>query len=1405
MDELTEPEIVEIDDVDPFERIELPGNENGNEKRKSLKTNAILQPESIVIDLDDEEPDILPSMGAAVAATPTASVATSSRKMPNPHEFEKYQMQQKLIAMVRRQPALYNKRHKRFHDDTFNDRIWQRIAKTLSMDVTTCLSTWAELRFKYQRHVRQLWQLQLLGPRTQHAQRARRPRPTMLLEEDLMFLYPHVSRFKPRSDPKRDGIEITDTAPKVPPTEAAVDVIDLDTLDADEQYYKLSDDLIRLVECVRYYPQLYDPLHINYKNYRHQGLIWGSISNEMKDKATKLMKSWLQLQTRYEWELMQKPGNTPLQKHLEFLAPHINGTAGTVYKMSAYLRANWHDPIEHFRTVMNLINGLKTQSDVCQLTDELANVKDKSRRYHDIWWRMGILVNCSAARCEVTWLVMRQFYFQLAEMRKAGYQLQDKWFFENIIGSLYKTVAPTSANKRSNKIHQPDPEISQTVPVSKPASPPRLPLAIVYPPAVKPTIEPTPMPISAPLPAPTVIAAPTIPTSSPTSSTIQPAPSTSNSPAGGFTIPRITAAISMVPPPLTGKSGKSNMAPTSTTLPKPLTVQLSPKPLPVNQSLPPIPATIQLASTVPPALQVRPQRPMVQLTLMPKPRLLNSVPSISPSATSGAIIRAVNPGSLTPLGVTKLGTPLGANTLPAYSSPPVPKLVPLSSRLEPKTGINSTATVLSSPPPLLVPPANPMLSIPSFGLNVPPPTTCSPSITTKATSSTSSKPQTGLPASRPTPNIITIPKTSITSSSSNYAMPANRNTSKTPHESSKSITSSTTNSSTSATPIIEPSEVTVELLTNGLPASVISISGPTLTNSFSLTMSRTAVFIREIMSIPYVHCKDPDMEGKSVEYWHMISKKFHMPEFVCRACWNFLANNITYFPKIAPMSDLMRTYKNHVKAWEKSHRLFSKFDEIARKYQWMNYKDQLPQLIEHFGKYEHLYWELRKPRPGEPLKVQRNFDEKERLEVWQLARERFPDMNHRDIWSMFKFAFKTYLEDLERGVENPWPQNWWRALEKLKFLMYVRYHPLEPYYYIVHQKFNEEVTRCQLYETLMSSKSESVTHKGSQITMILPWEADEAKRMLTGKLSVQSYKALRKNAKEQFTAQITHNPELPKKSQGILQPVVPSKPRHEGSFIQLNNVVSNERDSEVESELNEALNPMVVGKSEIPNDSLPSINTFELTRVMRRFPDTYDKASTVEKRQAWLLVSGELQASVTECRLSLQHALREFRILKIRDPANRCRLSQKYYSHMADIYRQVKPRGKLLVRTPQDLNQSLIEPSETVFPERFVPEINTITCKPRLVVKNWAYAVANMTLLAQDELQLTLTKIFDRYAAEASIEPATTTGILLGKRTNGALANLFGEQSPGNENATGGDVNINAENIAKRPKFELEA
>jgi len=599
--------------------------------------------------------------------------------------LQKFEAERRLIALVRRQPALYDARHPKFHDDVHREKLWQGVASRLDTDLTNCLAAWAELRYRYQRHVRRLraFQRNRSGTKGQ--------RPCMRNEEELLFLYPHVARFpltvekvQPAEvDEPTEAIKEHETLPDVEIVEPPpVDIIDVDLEDEAGFQFRCTEDQRRLIEAVQAYPQLYDCQVPGYENTRHRGLIWGAIANELHDKATKLMKSWLNLQTRYEWELTQRPdkcSNSELCKLMEFLRPHILRLRNTVCKASKYLQNGWYEPIEHFRSVMSLINTMRNMPDLVQLIDDSLAYKVKPARYDEFWQKVGLEVMGSYERCEVTWLVLRSFHHELQAMRSAGYQLQDKWYFENALSSIFKQVAArTTARQSYKRKHngavtmpgEPAPKISlPTLP-----TPPRLPLAIVYPPASK-----TSSTISGSnsvsgtntgmLPTITNVRSCSGPVI--TNSTLNAAPTSVSSSVASepsvptFMIPKITSAMSVA----TG-----NIVP----LKLPPTLRIAPKAAAaMGMGMPSIPANIQLSgANITPVRPTLPQRPGLQVSIQTKQPIPN--PPLMPSAAPRSLIRQNVPAQRT-VGITvqryppatALGTLLSDQPLTPQIPPPI--------------------------------------------------------------------------------------------------------------------------------------------------------------------------------------------------------------------------------------------------------------------------------------------------------------------------------------------------------------------------------------------------------------------------------------------------------------------------------------------------------------------------------------------------------------------------------------------------------------------------------------------------------------------------------------------------------------------------------------------------------------
>lgn len=288
---------------------------------------------------------------------------------------------------------------------------------------------------------------------------------------------------------------------------------------------------------------------------------------------------------------------------------------------------------------------------------------------------------------------------------------------------------------------------------------------------------------------------------------------------------------------------------------------------------------------------------------------------------------------------------------------------------------------------------------------------------------------------------------------------------------------------------------------------------------------------------------------------------------------------------------------------------------------------------------------------------------------------------------MFKYAFRTYMEDLERGVENPWPQEWWHALQQLKFLINVRYHPMDPYYYIVHNKFVAEVRRCNMYERLMQPElNAKELPRREQMT---PWELEETEKEIKLKqekteqeqkeqkkkeheLKVKEEKEQQQKMKdEEEQEQNKANKLLTEQSNQALQQEQEKgqdqamEQDHTGNQQQATEQAKQHKIVPVTHQEPDATTPPESDSTEsVQNDStllevylteanedsssyldgmpvlepvpdtdkitpivLPSLEPYQLTRLLRCHPATYGKADTATKRKAWVQVAKELNTT----------------------------------------------------------------------------------------------------------------------------------------------------------------------------------
>ncbi|KAH8330142.1 hypothetical protein KR074_011361 [Drosophila pseudoananassae] len=1557
---------------------------------------------TVVVDLDTEE-DVI--------------AATDAKKAMEVNNLGTLVTERQLIRLVRDQPALYDSRNPHFQDDGYKDRAWHRICQRLNAEMSECLSAWAELRHRFQRHVRRLH-----AHNQSVTEKKRRRRPNFIYEEEMLFLYPHVSRFTHhRCTPVEvtEFVAHTEPMPDVVIVEPTIDVIDVELVGPSK--FQCTKNCRKLIEAVLAYPQLYDPTQAGYENQWHVGVIWSSIANELRDKGTKLMKMWLKLVIRYEWELnhttKEEVAVSELCQLMLQLKPHVMKRPGTVYKVSKYLKGDWNEPIEHFKTVQLLIDAIQSDPELVAMVEDHVDSSTKPPCYDEVWHKIGEKVGCCPQRCEVTWLVMRAFHNDLMRMRNAGYQLQDKWFFEHLIHDIFKTYNSRDNRKSTNKrTLNGDLSASEVAAITTAGEPPaKKPSKLLKSPGVVSALSATSKLANPPKPL-----QPPKPIHSKTG-----IPPKGILPPKGISSPKVIIPLKGNPSPKVVSSLKV-IPPKEASLPK--SIPSSGKKVPFSQPKLPPPPRLPLAIVYPPAKKFHTPTTTPSPNPSSTPSRANDSPSTSSStwrqgapATTGNVPVAASSGSteeisppvfFIPKTPGAISAPSPSQKTPAASSPAnVPPLVPngfpAGLTVRPKIGVptpplpvvravalpirnhqtpqlpakTSLLEVVLGEPGLRksqekTPPTWPSLGLqvrlPHHG-NVPlkssvqlqpqpvvampslpaPPNVSAPMVVIQTSALPSgweiAGPVNATAKKKPAPDVsnpgksVTISLVSsqaaqenTTSSIAEEASPAATpsGTSQIPQEAPKATKANSKQAlrayrkiapapqlpkpPVAATPTPSPSTaapseetdssseaeqsvgaIRVRLMESNSGRLLVAWGGG-LINRYHFNMVRTALLIQEIMAVPQLHKKDAQLADKRAEFWSLIAKKFQTPDEAVQACWKFLAKNMSFFPSIAPMSELMGPYKSSLKVWEKSNRLFSKFDEIARKYKWMEHREKLPDLIRHFQRHEHLYWEMRSARPGESEPQLRQYTDLERQEVWREAKIKFPNLNHRDIWSMFKFAFRTYMEDLEHGVENPWPQNWWRALEQLRFLIDVRYHPLEPLYYIVHQKVHEEVKRCCMYEDLMSSADQGEKRRATSHVLKylskrqLPWESEEAKRLLTGRLSGHEAGSVELlNVSDSDDTPTPNNTPKPAPDSAPV-PVPPLVPTQVGAPLPATTAAPIPAPAPVAAPASVAAPPATVavvpssvsvhapvcvsipmsvlapasparsaaaslpvaaratstltpastvpvttptsapsrtsssspisipdtppstapapgpsvatssapapaapipktasvvvakpkaapaaevivkaGRRRRPGKSvligrpkrycLPSLDAFQVTRVLRSHPQTYKKATTIEKRADWVRVSKQLDATVTECRLGLQHALREMRILKIVDPTNRCTMGHKYYRYMNEMYTLVKPQGQgLIIRTPQQLNQlerrkDDDDDIDTVDGKHFRPEINTTNCELSLVLKNWAQAVGAFPAADQDELAAKLSEVFDKYEDEVEFEEEDLT------------------------------------------------
>ncbi|XP_073827929.1 hybrid male rescue isoform X2 [Musca autumnalis] len=418
----------------------------------------------IVLDEDDE---------VMIAETETSNKDDDKEKSSK--LFEK-----RLIRQVRKHRILYDNRNKLFSNLEKKEAVWQGIAKKLKSDVDTCKTTWIELRHKYQSYVRRLRKYFVNGAKKNGA------RPTMEFDSDLIYLFRFIENRKycdipydipePIRKTEKSKTQQTKIDDDLILIEQPVELIVIDEDDdarQGEKQFKVTNEMRNLIAEIKKYPELYDTTRSDFNDYTRKSVLWNSIAVQLGDKATKLMKCWILMVTRYEWEISKTPQGTDvakcqteLQKEMEFFEPYILTNPETVYKHSYYLKKCWCEPMDYFKEIYTFILRLKKIPDVVFLTDTLLKNPEKTKQFFTLWGDVSKMKGNSPGECETTWLIMRLFYWELMNMRQHSYQLTDKWYFEVIITELYEMakVSPLAKQAEQQKRQEAQKQTAQQQP-----------------------------------------------------------------------------------------------------------------------------------------------------------------------------------------------------------------------------------------------------------------------------------------------------------------------------------------------------------------------------------------------------------------------------------------------------------------------------------------------------------------------------------------------------------------------------------------------------------------------------------------------------------------------------------------------------------------------------------------------------------------------------------------------------------------------------------------------------------------------------------------------------------------------------------------------------------------------------
>ena len=455
---------------------------------------------------------------------------------------------------------------------------------------------------------------------------------------------------------------------------------------------------------------------------------------------------------------------------------------------------------------------------------------------------MIFLLGCSAGQCEVTWLIMRYFYWELMSMRQQKYKLTDKWYFETIITELYAISKVTQTVKQHEqqvrKTKKSYNITSKSYPVSGSKSKSRNTTTSTATITTTAIVQNNSTITTAPITATNNLQSLPVTSSNITTSA-------ANLP---LPFPKITAAISLAPQVLNNGSLqiKQITGPSCVTINQSIsgaipTSRVSSMPATLNQQQTKIQTSMQMPYNLPNQFKV------------------NTVPL---STTGISAIR-----------------PLVATTTQSVIGSSAPTLISIRTKAPAPTQIVQKVNFMPTlTPGTIQSTVRPIMtsSMQSFT----PATIQQPIMTAAMQTSAATSRASVIPPTQPTTSlaISAIPSIPPLSMITNPTTPAVNN----------SIATATSASSTStanisqlpkisgAASLLNPNEVLIELIASQSGNHLV-VHGPPLATKYQLPMPTVARFIREVLGVPLLHNKRVSQPVVVNNYWELIAKKFDLP------------------------------------------------------------------------------------------------------------------------------------------------------------------------------------------------------------------------------------------------------------------------------------------------------------------------------------------------------------------------------------------------------------------------------------------------------------------------------------------------------------------------------------------------